>query len=73
MPCDKSPGNPIPLELYNLNDDVTAQENVAEKYPQIVGRIEHYLNNARSMSREYAPEKPSWNDSAVETGYVKCQ
>ena len=73
MPCDKSSGNPIPLEFYSLNDDVTEQENVAEKYPKNVERIEHYVTNARSMNREYAPEKSSWNDSAIETGYVKCQ
>ena len=39
-----------PLELYNLKTDIGEQDNVAEKYPDIVEKIEQYLKTARTES-----------------------
>jgi arylsulfatase A-like enzyme len=41
------------LELYDLDNDVGEEHNVADKHPEIVARIEAYLKTARS-------EDPDW-------------
>jgi len=45
-----------PLELYNLKTDLGEKENVAQKYPEVVAKIEAYLTTARTES-EYWPIK----------------
>ena len=52
------PAADAPLELYNLRTDPGEKENVAEKNPQTVTRIEDYLKTARTES-EHWPAKPS--------------
>jgi arylsulfatase A-like enzyme len=47
-----------PLELYNLKTDLGEKENVAEKNPEIVAKIEAYLRTARTES-EHWPIKPA--------------
>jgi arylsulfatase A-like enzyme len=47
-----------PLELYNLKTDLGETENVAEKNPEVVAKIEAYLKTARTES-EYWPIKPA--------------
>jgi arylsulfatase A-like enzyme len=42
-----------PLELYDLEADVSEKHNVAAANPAVVGTIEAYLRNARSESAEY--------------------
>ena len=39
-----------PLELYVVTKDLKEQNNVAAKYPQIIQRIEAYLERARTPS-----------------------
>jgi arylsulfatase A-like enzyme len=36
-----------PLELYNLKTDIGEKQNVADKNPEAVGRVEEYLKTAR--------------------------
>ena len=47
-----------PLELYNLKTDPREKENVAEKNPEVVAKIEAYLKTARTES-EHWPIKPA--------------
>ncbi|HWI58388.1 MAG TPA: arylsulfatase [Bacillota bacterium] len=42
-----------PLELYNLKTDLGEKENVAEKHPEVVARIEEYLKTARTESEAW--------------------
>ena len=46
-----------PLELYNVKADPGEKENVAEKNPEVVAKIEAYLKTARTDS-EHWPIKP---------------
>jgi arylsulfatase A len=46
-----------PLELYDLENDVREERNVAAANPQIVARIEEYLKTARTES-PYWPRRP---------------
>ena len=39
------------LELYNLKNDIGETDNAAERYPQIVTKIEDYLKTARTQSQ----------------------
>jgi arylsulfatase A-like enzyme len=39
------------LELYNLKADISETDNVANSYPEIIGKIEEYLTNARTESQ----------------------
>ena len=43
-----------PLELYNLADDLSEQQDVSAAHPEIVERISEYLQGARTES-EYWP------------------
>lgn len=40
-----------PLELYNLKDDLGEKNDVAEKHPEVVAKIEDYLKTARTESK----------------------
>ena len=42
-----------PLELYDLNKDITEKHNIAAEYPDVVAKIEEYLKTARTDS-------PNW-------------
>ena len=42
------------IELYNLKTDIGEKNNIAEKHPEIVAKIENYLKTARTES-EYWP------------------
>jgi arylsulfatase A-like enzyme len=50
-----TPGKP--LELYNLKDDISETTNVANKHPDIIGKIENLLKTARTEN-EHWPIKP---------------
>jgi len=52
------PAAGAPLELYNLQTAPAEKENVAEKNPQVVARIEEDLKTARTDS-EHWPVKPA--------------
>jgi len=47
------------LELYNLKADVSETENVAEKHPEIISKIEAYLKTARTDSKDWPIKPPS--------------
>ncbi len=61
----------LPLELYDLSTDIGERHNIANQHSDVVKRIELYLKNARTTSREYPPEEPSWSYAPLDTGYVK--
>ena len=42
-----------PIELYNLKDDIAEKNNIADRNPSIVARIETILANARTESKYY--------------------
>jgi arylsulfatase A-like enzyme len=44
------PGQGKILELYNLSKDVGETNNIAEKYPEVVKKIEQYLKTCRTDS-----------------------
>ena len=46
-------GQDAPLELYDLASDVEEKNNIAEKHPDVIARIEAYLKTART-------ESPNW-------------
>ena len=43
-----------PIELYNLETDISEKTNVANKYPDVVKEMTHLLNNTRT-------EHPIWS------------
>jgi hypothetical protein len=45
------------LELYNLKTDIGEKENVAEKNPEIVAKMEAYLKTARTESEDFPIKK----------------
>ena len=48
-------GNPDgPIELYNLRDDISEKNDLAEKHPEIVEKIAGYMKTAWTHS-EYWP------------------
>jgi arylsulfatase A-like enzyme len=61
----------LPLELYDLEADIGEKKNVAKKHPDVIEDIEEYLKTARTVSRNYPPEKPTWGYDRRDTGYVK--
>jgi len=42
-----------PLELYNLKTDIGEKDNVADKNPEVVAKIEAYLKTARTESEQW--------------------
>ena len=46
-------GTNTPMELYNLRTDPGEKGNIAEKNPDIVAKIEEYLNTARTDSKDW--------------------
>lgn len=42
-----------PIELYNLEDDIGEQKNVADQHPDIVDRIANIMQHARVPSETY--------------------
>jgi arylsulfatase A-like enzyme len=61
----------LPLELYDLENDIGEKNNIANKYPDVIEKIEDYLKTARTVSRTYPPQEPSWGYERLDTGYVK--
>jgi arylsulfatase A-like enzyme len=53
----KKPGNP--LELYDLEQDIGENFNVADKHPDIVAVFENYLKTARTEAPNRPVEKVS--------------
>ena len=59
------------MELYNLADDIGETNNVATEHPEVIRILEGKLKTARTVSRTYPVEEPSWGYPRLETGYVK--
>jgi arylsulfatase A-like enzyme len=57
------------LELYNLKADIGEKENVAQKNPEIVAKMDSYLKTARTESEQFpikkAPEKKGKQKAAA--------
>jgi len=47
----KKPGGPI--ELYSLNNDIGEKNNVADRHPEIVAKIEKYMKSSRTPSEHW--------------------
>ena len=61
----------LPIELYDLANDLAEQHDVAGQHATIVKRIEAYLKTSRTTPREYPAEVPSWGYAPLDTGYVR--
>jgi len=59
------------LELYDLGTDIGEENNVSDRHPDVIKEIEDYLKTARTVSRTYPPQEPSWGYDRLDTGYVK--
>lgn len=46
------------IELYNLKDDLSERNNIAAEHPEIVARMEHIMNEARSESAHWPTPGP---------------
>jgi arylsulfatase A-like enzyme len=46
-----------PLQLYNLKSDVGEKENIADKNPQVVARLESMMKSVRVDSERWVPTK----------------
>jgi len=46
-------GTNQPVELYNLKTDLGEKENIADKHPDIVAKIDNYLKTARTDSKDW--------------------
>jgi arylsulfatase A-like enzyme len=46
-------GTKEPLELYNLNDDLREQYNIADRHPEVIRKIEAYLAQARTEAEDW--------------------
>jgi arylsulfatase A-like enzyme len=46
-----------PLELYDVVNDLAEKNDVAAQHPDVIARIEAYLNTARSVSPYWPPAK----------------
>jgi arylsulfatase A-like enzyme len=46
-----------PLELYNLKTDIGEKQNVADKNPEIVAKLEAYFKTARTESEHWPIKK----------------
>jgi arylsulfatase A len=47
-----------PLELYDVVKDPAERSNVARDHPDVVARIESYLQSARTDSKEFPVREP---------------
>jgi len=49
--ANKKPDGPI--ELYNLKTDIGEKQNIVDKHPDVVAKIEQYMKTARVPSRDW--------------------
>ena len=59
-----------PLELYNLNDDISEEHNVAAEHPKVVEEMTRFLATARSESEHWPIGK---NKAVPKRGQQKAQ
>jgi arylsulfatase A-like enzyme len=53
-----------PVELYNLKTDPGEKDNMADKHPDVVAKIEEYFKTARTDSKDW-PIKPASEQNAA--------
>lgn len=58
------------FELYDLSNDISESNNVADEYPEVVKRMKSYMDT-RTTPRDYEQEPPTWGYKPEETGYVR--
>ena len=51
------PGLQKPLELYDLNKDISEKNDVAEQHPDVMAQMETYLKTARTDSENFPIQK----------------
>ena len=52
-----------PVELYDLSTDISEKDDIADKNPEIVKKIEQIMKKARSEPRPYTePPRPNAQD-----------
>ena len=54
-----------PLLLFDLSEDIGEQNNVADKHPEVITRIEEYLKTARTESLNW-PVQPVSRSRSLE-------
>jgi arylsulfatase A-like enzyme len=42
-----------PIELYDLRDDISEKNNIADRHPEIVAKIEGYMKTARTPAEHF--------------------
>jgi hypothetical protein len=57
-----------PLELYNLRTDISESENVAQKNPDVVAKLDAYLKTARTDSEQFPIRKEGKKQGKKKTG-----
>ncbi|QDU59849.1 Arylsulfatase [Planctomycetes bacterium Pan216] len=48
-----------PIEIYDLDQDLGEEKNVADEYPQIVEQMSEYLHGARTADPNWPMKKPA--------------
>jgi len=52
----RSGGSDAPVQLYDLDNDIAEQHDVAEKHPEIAEILSDYLKSARTESADWQPD-----------------
>ncbi|NOU61296.1 arylsulfatase [Marinifilum caeruleilacunae] len=52
--------NHQPIELYDINDDISEKKNLAKQYPEIVKQAKEYFNEAHLPSEHYV-----WRNDSI--------
>ena len=64
-------GKDKPLELYNLQNDISERRNIAGQHPAVVAQIKTIMTETRTEPREYRKEPPTWGYEREKTGYIQ--
>jgi arylsulfatase A-like enzyme len=62
-----------PLELYNLKTDIGEKQNVADKNPEVVAKMEAYFKTARTESERWPIKKAAAKKATGKQAAEKAQ